>query len=173
MSQVNTELARYAYQNISLNDSAVRSLAGRPSGSISMSDLRGKSRGFNLYYYYGYYPGERGTNGYTYSRTNDFPGMTINGYNVVFIDSQYTINSGITNSTLCLYGYSPRYLWNNLYGYDGRSYTPSGVSGGYFSYFQYYAGNTYYFWYTFAPNGGLLYAPGYSNGSGYQLFTYN
>lgn len=43
LSQVNTELGRPATQAISLNDSAVRSLAGKSSGAISMNDLRGKS----------------------------------------------------------------------------------------------------------------------------------
>lgn len=42
MSQVNTELRRPATQAISLNDGQVRQLAGKPSGTISMSDLRGK-----------------------------------------------------------------------------------------------------------------------------------
>ena len=43
MSQVNTELGRSATATISLNESAVRTLAGVPSGAISMNDLRGKS----------------------------------------------------------------------------------------------------------------------------------
>jgi hypothetical protein len=43
MSQVNVELGRPSTQGISLNDATVRSLAGRPSGTISMNDLRGKS----------------------------------------------------------------------------------------------------------------------------------
>ena len=43
MSQVNTELGKGASAAISLNDSAVRSLAGKSSGIISMSDLLGKS----------------------------------------------------------------------------------------------------------------------------------
>jgi hypothetical protein len=43
MSQVNTELRRPASQSINLNDAQVRSLAGKPSGAISMNDLRGKS----------------------------------------------------------------------------------------------------------------------------------
>lgn len=43
MSQVNTELKNTATATISLNDARVRQLAGRPSGTISMSDLRGKS----------------------------------------------------------------------------------------------------------------------------------
>ncbi len=43
MSQVNTELGRSATATISLNESAVRTLAGVPSGAISMDNLRGKS----------------------------------------------------------------------------------------------------------------------------------
>jgi hypothetical protein len=43
MSQVNTELGRSSTATISLNESAVRSLAGVPSGTISMNNLRGKS----------------------------------------------------------------------------------------------------------------------------------
>jgi len=43
MSQVNVELSRTATATISLGETAVRNLAGKPSGTISMSDLRGKS----------------------------------------------------------------------------------------------------------------------------------
>lgn len=43
MSQVNTEINRSATATISLNESAVRTLAGVPSGAISMSNLLGKS----------------------------------------------------------------------------------------------------------------------------------
>ena len=43
MSQVNTELGLSATAQISLNQAAVRTLAGVPSGTISMNDLRGKS----------------------------------------------------------------------------------------------------------------------------------
>ncbi len=43
MSQVNTELGRGATTGISLGEAAVRNLAGRPSGAISMNDLHGKS----------------------------------------------------------------------------------------------------------------------------------
>lgn len=43
MSQVNTELGRSATATISLNESAVRTLAGVSSGAISMSNLWGKS----------------------------------------------------------------------------------------------------------------------------------
>jgi hypothetical protein len=43
MSQVNTELSRSATASISLNETAVRTLAGVASGAISMDNLRGKS----------------------------------------------------------------------------------------------------------------------------------
>lgn len=43
MSQVNTELGRSATAQISLNEAAVRTLAGVASGTISMNNLRGKS----------------------------------------------------------------------------------------------------------------------------------
>jgi hypothetical protein len=43
MSQVNTELGRSSTATISLNEAAVRALAGVASGTISMNDLRGKS----------------------------------------------------------------------------------------------------------------------------------
>ncbi len=42
LSQVNTELKKSATAVISLNDSNVRKLAGRTTGTINMSDLRGK-----------------------------------------------------------------------------------------------------------------------------------
>lgn len=49
MSQVNTELGYSSTATISLNDSAVRTLAGVSSGAISMSNLQGKSNTTTLY----------------------------------------------------------------------------------------------------------------------------
>lgn len=43
LSQVNTELGRSSTAAISLGETAVRTLAGVPSGAISMSNLYGKS----------------------------------------------------------------------------------------------------------------------------------
>jgi len=48
MSQVNSELGYTSTALISLNDSAVRNLAGVPSGAISMSNLQGKSNQFSF-----------------------------------------------------------------------------------------------------------------------------
>ena len=52
MSQVNTELGLSATAAISLNDARVRTLAGKPSGQISMGDLRGKSNATWHYHTY-------------------------------------------------------------------------------------------------------------------------
>lgn len=46
MSQVNTELGKSSTALISLNDSAVRSLFGKSSGAISLSDGYGKANAF-------------------------------------------------------------------------------------------------------------------------------
>jgi len=56
LSQVNTELGYSASATISLNDAAVRALAGVSSGTISMSNLQGKSAGnpFTLAFIWGY-----------------------------------------------------------------------------------------------------------------------
>ena len=56
LSQVNTELGYSATATISLNDAAVRGLAGVSSGTISMSNLQGKSAGnpFTLAFAWGY-----------------------------------------------------------------------------------------------------------------------
>jgi hypothetical protein len=50
MSQVNTELGRSATASLDLNDAAVRSLAGRPTGAISLDDLRGKGSNVSVAY---------------------------------------------------------------------------------------------------------------------------
>ncbi len=56
MNDVNIELGRSSGGTISLNDSDVRNLAGRPSGTISMDDLRGKSAGPSGTWYVDFWP---------------------------------------------------------------------------------------------------------------------
>jgi len=48
LSQVNVELGLSATAQISMNDAAVRTLFGRPSGAISMSDGYGKANAFSF-----------------------------------------------------------------------------------------------------------------------------
>lgn len=48
MSQVNVELGLSATAQLDMNNAALRSLAGVPSGQISMSNLQGKSGGLTL-----------------------------------------------------------------------------------------------------------------------------
>lgn len=55
VSQINVELGRAAGAAFSLNDAAVRSLAGKPSGPISFGDLLGKSMGLANLIATGYY----------------------------------------------------------------------------------------------------------------------
>lgn len=43
MAMINTELGYASNATISLNDTAVRNLAGKPSGQIAMNDFYGKS----------------------------------------------------------------------------------------------------------------------------------
>ena len=50
MSQVNVELLHAATATISLNQADVRQLAGVPAGTISMSDLQGKSNTYDVSY---------------------------------------------------------------------------------------------------------------------------
>lgn len=50
MSQVNTELGRSETALLSLNDADVRSLALKPSGVISLNDLRGKGSAVSVAY---------------------------------------------------------------------------------------------------------------------------
>lgn len=50
MSQVNTELGRASTASINLNEAAVRSLAGVPSGAISLNNLRGKGSAVSVAY---------------------------------------------------------------------------------------------------------------------------
>ena len=87
MSQVNTELGIPSTTTISLNQANVRSLAGVPSGTISMSNLQGKSAVFN------------GTISSPQQEINLYTWATANGYG----------GSGVANITI-----SPGvYIWSD------------------------------------------------------------
>jgi hypothetical protein len=86
LSQVNVELGRSATASINLNDAAVRSLFGRASGAISMSDGFGKSSGFS-------FTKTITTNTQNYNLLSD---MHANGYtNGSAFTANITINSGV------------------------------------------------------------------------------
>lgn len=82
MNDVNIELSRASGSSITLNDTDVRNLAGVPSGTISMDNLRGKSAIPSVYTIYnagtesavmtGFVPGTHSSGGTTNgtSRTN-------------------------------------------------------------------------------------------------------
>jgi len=84
MSQVDTELGRASNATVSLGETAVRTLAGVPSGAISMSNLYGKS--------------SRATASYTYSSHTANASLNVtslSGYVAGKTDVTITINSGI------------------------------------------------------------------------------
>lgn len=109
MSQVNIELKKSQNAKISLNDSDVRKLAKIPSGTISMSDLRGKKASEHVENYNVY------SNGWTGKAkegtfTVSFPHKVIQGTLIVSVNRQYhgyikilgntvtsTLNTNISN----------------------------------------------------------------------------
>lgn len=82
MSQVNIELKKSATATISLNDSAVRKLAGKTSGTISMNDLRGKKASESVTNYQIYSNSWRGENAEG-SFSFSFPKKVISGKIIV------------------------------------------------------------------------------------------
>lgn len=84
LNDVNIELGRSGTTNISLNETAVRTLAGVASGTISMNDLRGKSN--------------RVTLSYTFSSSTANASLNVSaigGYIAGKSDITVTINSGV------------------------------------------------------------------------------
>lgn len=82
MSQVNVELKKSETAVITLNDTDVRKLAGKPSGVISMNDLRGKKNSEyveNYQIYHNEWSGRRQTGSFSFS----FPHKVISGYIIV------------------------------------------------------------------------------------------
>jgi len=166
--------AFYAYHGgIAMGDTFPEQLVGQSANQpINMGQFYGRSYGISVPYSYYWQQGERGQYGEVDSQTS-LNNWYINGYLVYYIFT-VTYNNGLAYSWLIINGYPNRYFFNNLYGYDGVAYTPSGVSGGAIYSYQQTGGYSYYFWYrNGANNGGLLYAPSYGTGSGVQVFRYN
>jgi len=87
LSQVNSELGRPSTQNINMNDSAVRSLAGvpTPQSTISMSNLYGKSNRVALSLTY---------SSSTYSTVTVYV-SSLSGYSAGRTDLTITVNYGV------------------------------------------------------------------------------
>lgn len=79
MSQVNVELKKNETAVITLNDTDVRKLAGKPSGIISMEDLRGKKASETVKNKKIYSNSFEGRN-QTFRFKFNFPHKVINGY---------------------------------------------------------------------------------------------
>lgn len=107
LSQVNVELGRSSTALISLGESAVRSLAGVPSGAISMSNLWGKSASLDTQTVtvglvssksgtsYGYGPGYGSISDGTFNPKSGATIVTFNWSNTAIL--QFTISGTHTN----------------------------------------------------------------------------
>lgn len=145
LSDVNTELGYSSTATISMNDAAVRNLAGVPSGQISMSNLQGKSAvwvgptisspqaNLDLYSWaigQGY-PGSGkvkitiGPGAYIYATSTGNAGLTIpSGFgagNLTLINQGYIMGAGGSGSL------NPAYPWAGPTGYYSF---PAGGPGG-------------------------------------------
>jgi len=115
MSDVNIELGYSSTATITLNDTAVRTLAGIASGTISMNDLRGKSN----YKYQGTI-----TQGYGY--TVHSPGMYMWTYQYGCAPGSF----GSRSPTTLVDGKTLAYWYDEIeYNYDGSVYTSFSVLG--------------------------------------------
>lgn len=131
MAMIATELG-ISPTGLSLNDSRVRTLAGRPSGAISMADLRGKQNVFSATMTvgiegsarYGGYSSDASSSGYT----NDIygsmqPSNSPYGF-IEFLfwggDGLFISISGLAKSTvitLTVNGQDPTQFRNGIYEY--------------------------------------------------------
>jgi uncharacterized delta-60 repeat protein len=103
LSEVNVELGLSATATISLNDAAVRSLAGVPSGAIAMSNLQGKS---NVKYFIGLLGGSAVDEGYS---------VAVDSANNFYVGGQST-NSGTTDFQLAKYDNAGVIQWQRSLG---------------------------------------------------------
>lgn len=107
LSQVNTELGNSSTAVISLNDSAVRTLFGKASGAISMSDGYGKSNSYTIEFRVygaqgGLAQGGGGLGGYTNWQGKVNPGTVVTWY--VGNGAGYSTNSGGGGGSAILIG---------------------------------------------------------------------
>jgi alpha-tubulin suppressor-like RCC1 family protein len=138
LSDVNIELGRSATAQINMNDADVRTLAGVPSGAISMNDLRGKSFINNIIYAWGNNQhGRLGTNNLT---SYSSPVTVVGGI------TDWTQVSAGNDFSLALRGNGTLWSWgtnywgslgtNNLTSYS----SPVSVVGGFTDWTQVSAG---------------------------------
>lgn len=116
-SQINVELGRAVGAAFSMNDAAVRSLAGKPSGPISFGDLLGKSMGLANLIATGYYRDVTNPNYpvryYGWSRAGH--GGSLNYYDIIPGDSisqtTYEPNATIISAFIAYYeGYGSAFI---------------------------------------------------------------
>ena len=132
MSQVNTELKKTATAQVSLGDSAVRTLAKKSSGQISMSDLHGKSSSTHRIiigkqtYASNYYCGFREVSGA--NSMGDLTPRTVSGVSKPIVEL-FAISNNLNSPTISIDG-----LWSGTieveipvdgisvyFSFDGRS----------------------------------------------------
>lgn len=106
--QVNTELGLSATATISLNDAAVRSLAGVPSGAIAMSNLQGKS---SVKYFIGLLGNSLVEEGY---------GAAVDSANSIYFSGQST-DGGRTEGQLVKYSTDGVIQWQRRLGLAGTT----------------------------------------------------
>ena len=168
LSQVNTELGKSSTAQITMNDSDARSLAGRPSGQIAMSDFWGKSSGYKFYYYMLYVAGERGASNATrsYLVSQNPSGFIINGAQVYDFSGSWTYSGNQQYTVIILQGTLGGYYFNSISG-NGVTLNQANRSG-YFVSGPY----TYWYWYYFNPNNVIYLEQGTSGGPFSTVISY-
>ena len=169
LSQVNTELGYSASATISLNDAAVRALAGVSSGTISMSNLQGKSAGnpFTVpftYNYTAYYNNGRETEEErTGGGWSGDGSVVINGATVRQISFQYYWGDGG--------GPVVGIVMLQIYGSLGQSHFTSLSGNGYTkltsqtAFYYNYGSWTEWRWTTSSPYTNVISIPRYQDGT--------
>lgn len=119
MADVNVELGLPSTTLISLNDTAVRNLAGIPSGTISMNDLRGKSNALP-YVAVGTSVAPR-VNAYTWSSGSGFGSKFSDPATMPTTSAVYSVDYNTSVSTLAWSAYQSTGSIGNLISYPWSS----------------------------------------------------